>query len=43
MLVQNELISYVMSGVTSSLRFPGQLNGDMRKMSVNLVPFPRCM
>jgi len=37
----NELISYVMSGVTSSLRFPGQLNGDMRKMSVNLVPFPR--
>eukprot|EP00486_Rosalina_sp_Unknown_P011608 CAMPEP_0201592434 /NCGR_PEP_ID=MMETSP0190_2-20130828/190332_1 /ASSEMBLY_ACC=CAM_ASM_000263 /TAXON_ID=37353 /ORGANISM="Rosalina sp." /LENGTH=505 /DNA_ID=CAMNT_0048051203 /DNA_START=222 /DNA_END=1739 /DNA_ORIENTATION=+ len=37
----NELISYVMSGITSSLRFPGQLNGDLRKMSVNLVPFPR--
>jgi len=37
----NELISYVMSGVTASLRFPGQLNGDLRKMSVNLVPFPR--
>merc|ERR1712154_443155 len=36
-----ELISYVMSGVTASLRFPGQLNGDLRKMSVNLVPFPR--
>lgn len=30
-----------MSGITSSLRFPGQLNGDLRKMSVNLVPFPR--
>merc|ERR1719464_2628613 len=37
----NELISYVMSGITSSLRFPGQLNGDLRKMGVNLVPFPR--
>ena len=30
-----------MSGITSSLRFPGQLNGDLRKMGVNLVPFPR--
>lgn len=30
-----------MCGATSSLRFPGQLNGDLRKMSVNLVPFPR--
>ncbi|KAJ2390108.1 Tubulin beta-2A chain [Coemansia sp. RSA 2559] len=31
----------VMSGVTTSLRFPGQLNADLRKMAVNLVPFPR--
>jgi len=23
------------------LRFPGKLNGDLRKMAVNLVPFPR--
>ncbi len=30
-----------MSGITSSLRFPGKLNGDLRKMGVNLVPFPR--
>eukprot|EP00002_Diphylleia_rotans_P004455 TRINITY_DN13292_c0_g1_i1.p1 TRINITY_DN13292_c0_g1~~TRINITY_DN13292_c0_g1_i1.p1 ORF type:complete len:444 (+),score=91.16 TRINITY_DN13292_c0_g1_i1:60-1391(+) len=37
----NHLISTVMSGVTCSLRFPGQLNSDMRKLSVNLVPFPR--
>ncbi len=37
----NNLISNVMSGVTTSLRFPGQLNGDLRKMAVNLVPFPR--
>ena len=31
----------VMSGVTASLRFSGKLNGDLRKMGVNLVPFPR--
>jgi tubulin beta len=37
----NHLISSVMSGVTCSLRFPGQLNSDLRKLSVNLVPFPR--
>lgn len=37
----NFLISLVMSGVTASLRFPGKLNGDLRKMGVNLVPFPR--
>lgn len=30
-----------MSGVTCSLRFPGQLNADLRKLAVNLVPFPR--
>jgi len=35
------LVSQVMSGVTSGLRFPGQLNSDLRKMSVNLIPFPR--
>ncbi|KAJ2146402.1 Tubulin beta-2 chain [Coemansia sp. RSA 678] len=37
----NALVSMVMSGVTTSLRFPGQLNADLRKMAVNLVPFPR--
>eukprot|EP00917_Polyrhabdina_sp_WS-2016_P005581 GHVP01012477.1.p1 GENE.GHVP01012477.1~~GHVP01012477.1.p1 ORF type:complete len:441 (+),score=97.00 GHVP01012477.1:50-1324(+) len=37
----NHLISLVMSGITTSLRFPGQLNADLRKMAVNLVPFPR--
>ena len=30
-----------MSGVTCCLRFPGQLNCDLRKIAVNLVPFPR--
>merc|ERR1719447_2576319 len=24
-----------------SLRFPGQLNADLRKLAVNMVPFPR--
>jgi len=37
----NYLISCVMAGVTASLRFPGKLNGDLRKLGVNLVPFPR--
>jgi len=37
----NQLVSQVMSGITCSLRFPGQLNSDLRKLAVNLVPFPR--
>jgi len=37
----NQLVSHVMSGVTCSLRFPGQLNADLRKLAVNLIPFPR--
>ena len=37
----NHLISAVMSGVTCCLRFPGQLNADLRKLAVNLIPFPR--
>ena len=37
----NHLVSAVMSGVTCSLRFPGQLNSDLRKLAVNLVPFIR--
>ncbi|KAJ9065776.1 Tubulin beta chain (Beta tubulin) [Entomophthora muscae] len=37
----NHLVSQVMSGVTTSLRFPGQLNADLRKLAVNLIPFPR--
>merc|ERR1712198_560455 len=37
----NYLISCVMAGVTASLRFSGKLNGDLRKLGVNLVPFPR--
>jgi len=37
----NSLVSEVMSGITASLRFPGQLNSDLRKLAVNLIPFPR--
>lgn len=37
----NRLIAMVMTGVTTGLRYPGQLNGDLRKLAVNLVPFTR--
>ena len=37
----NHIVSQTMSGLTTSLRFPGQLNSDLRKLAVNLVPFPR--
>jgi len=37
----NHLVSTVMSGITCCLRFPGQLNSDLRKLAVNLIPFPR--
>lgn len=37
----NHLVSVVMSGITTCLRFPGQLNSDLRKLAVNMVPFPR--
>jgi tubulin beta len=37
----NHLVCAAMSGCTCCLRFPGQLNSDLRKLAVNLVPFPR--
>ena len=37
----NELVSKAMSGITACLRYPGQLNSDLRKLAVNLIPFPR--
>ncbi|CAD6260737.1 unnamed protein product [Miscanthus lutarioriparius] len=37
----NHLISATMSGVTCCLHFSGQLNSDLRKLAVNLIPFPR--
>jgi len=37
----NNLIAQATCGITASIRFPGKLNGDLRKLGVNLVPFPR--
>ncbi|KAJ7988146.1 hypothetical protein DPEC_G00320590 [Dallia pectoralis] len=33
----NHLVSATMSGVTTCLRFPGQLNADLRKLAVNMM------
>ncbi|EER20448.1 beta-tubulin, putative [Perkinsus marinus ATCC 50983] len=35
----NNIVALAMSGITSSLRFPGTLDADLRKMHTNLVPF----
>jgi len=37
----NNLIAQVNCGMTASMRFPGVSNQDLRKLGVNLVPFPR--
>ena len=37
----NHWVTEAMSGVTCSMRFPGQLNADLRKLAVNLIPSPR--
>jgi tubulin beta len=37
----NNLVANGMSGITSCIRFAGQLNSDLRKLAVNLIPFPR--
>eukprot|EP01039_Chlorochromonas_danica_P010425 gene10424-11543_t len=37
----NHYVSAAICGSTCSLRFPGQLNSDLRKLTVNMVPFPR--
>ena len=37
----NHLVSAGLSGITCSIRFPGQLNCDLRKLGTNMVTFPR--
>merc|ERR1712080_249911 len=37
----NYLIYQVQMGCTASIRFSGQLNSDLRKLGVNMIPFPR--
>jgi tubulin beta len=37
----NHLFSMFMAGTTCSIRFPGKLNADLRKVLTNIVPFWR--
>lgn len=37
----NRFVTQTLSGITSSMRFPAHMNMDLRKLSVNLTPFPR--
>lgn len=37
----NNLCTCAMSDVTSTFRFPSELNSNLRKMAMNLVPYPR--
>lgn len=37
----NRLISQVVSSITASLRFEGELNVDLNEFQTNLVPYPR--
>ena len=37
----NRLICQVISSMTASVRFSGQLNVDMNEFQTNLVPYPR--
>jgi tubulin beta len=36
----NHLVALTMSGVTTCLRFPDELNADLCKLAVNMVPYP---
>ena len=37
----NRALATAMAGATATLRFPGRLNASLRKLAVNLSPFPR--
>merc|ERR1712025_1180301 len=37
----NQIIAQVVSSITASLRFPGELNVDLTEFQTNLVPYPR--
>jgi len=36
----NEVISTIMAGVTTSFRFPGLFNSDLRKLVASMIPCP---
>ncbi len=40
-MIHRFAVTQSMSATTSCLRFPGQLNADLRKLAVNMIPFPR--
>jgi tubulin beta len=37
----NRIVSKAISNITCGIRFPGQINSNMRKQAVNLIPYPR--
>lgn len=37
----NNIVSQMLLNLTSSMRFPGDLNVDINEISMNLVPFPK--
>ena len=37
----NYITASAINGLTAGMRYPGLLNSDLRKLCVNLVPFPR--
>ena len=37
----NNIAAHVLTGLTSSMRFPGSLNVDLNEITTNLVPYPR--
>ena len=37
----NNIAAHLLTGLTSSMRFPGSLNVDLNEITTNLVPYPR--
>lgn len=37
----NQIIAHLLSNLTSSMRFSGNLNVDLNEITMNLVPFPK--
>lgn len=37
----NKIIAKVVAGTTVSMRFPGSQNTSIRKIALNMIPFPR--
>ena len=36
----NNIIAHLLSNLTCSMRFPGNLNVDLNEITMNLVPYP---